>query len=160
MREKEIFWSSYQFLQVLDEKVDIDNLTKDTISYFENVSSLNANEALIYLLGEDADFEKLNMTTINNPMIKVLGMNKKAIRDPHITKSIIKTLNRKIRESYCGKLIIHGHYEFFVADPMALLQHALEPNMNKGNLGYLKEGESFSQISLWSSIFFGATFLS
>lgn len=141
-KEKENFWSSYQFLQVLNKEVNVDELTKNTIKYFSDVSSMDANKTLIYLMGDN---NNLDQTKIDNPIVKILAMNKKAIRDPHIIKSVTKTLNRKIKDSYCGKLLLHGHYEFLIADPYALAQWALKIHGDVKDIGLLKEGESYSQ---------------
>lgn len=143
--EKKNFWSSYQFLQVLKKETRTEEIVKDTLAYFKDVSSMDAVKTMIYLMGESLENDKLNLDEIDNPIVKILAMNKKSIKDPHIMKNIVKSLNRKIKDSYCGKLIMKGHYEFFVSDPYALCQKAFFPEMNPRDMGLLKEGQSYSK---------------
>lgn len=143
--EKSHFWSSYQYIQVLNNSVDIDELIEDTVKYFKDVSTLDSYKTMVYLMGDDADDKRFNFDRVDSPIIKVLGMEPESIGDPHIRSIIIKTLNKKIRESYTGKLLLNGNYQFVVFDPFALAQHALFPVLPSSELGILKEGEHYSQ---------------
>lgn len=148
-KEKTHFFSSYQYLQVLNKEVDIDKLTEKTIEYFKDISTLDANKSLLYLMGDGATETKVDFNKIDNNIVKVLGLDKSAIKDPYIEKTIIKSLNRKIKDSYTGKLLMDGNYQFLVFDCVALLQHALSMNINSSELGLLKEGQTYSKY--WNS---------
>ena len=144
-KEKTHFFTSYQYLQVISKEVDIEKLTNPTIEYFKDVSTLDANKSLLYLMGDGATETKVDFNKIDNNIVKVLGLDKSAIKDPYIEKTIIKSLNRKIKDSYTGKLLMNGNYQFLVFDCVALLQHALSMNIEPSELGVLKEGETYSQ---------------
>jgi hypothetical protein len=141
--EKKVFWSSYQYLQVLGNEVDVRNLCQPTIDYIYDVSSGDADKALIYLMGDRVS-EDIKFNRIDNSLVKILSLEKEAINDPYIKKSVIKSLNRKIKDSYTGKLLINGNYQFILYDCYALAQWAfgIEPT------GLLKENEHFS--SYWN----------
>ena len=143
--EKEYFWSSYQYIQVLDSEVDIPELTRDTVDYFNDVGLMDAKKTLVYMMGEDTKDKDITFDKIDNPIIKVLSVDGNAINDPHIRNNIIRTLNKKIRESYTGKLLLDGNYQFVVFDPYALAQHAFNVDCKKEDLGILKEHEHYSQ---------------
>ena len=139
--EKTSFWSSYQYLQVLKDSVDIDALTNDTVKYFKDVSLLEADKTLIYLMGENVSAEETVFEKIDNLIIRVLGMDSGTIKDPHIRNYVIRTLNKKIRESYTGKLLLNGNYQFVIFDPFALAQHSFGMKAE----GLLGEGFHYSQ---------------
>lgn len=139
-KEKSNIWTSYQYIQVCKNSINIENLVKDTLEYFEDVSSLDADKSLIYFTG-DTDTDNIEFSRIDNYHLKLLSLDKRVIRDPYIRKHIVNTLNKKIKESYSGKIMIDGHYSFMMADPYALSQHAFGIEVS----GILKEGEFFSQ---------------
>ncbi|MFZ2992501.1 MAG: hypothetical protein WA061_02185 [Microgenomates group bacterium] len=140
-KDKKSFMSSYQYIQVLKDDVDIEKLCRPTLDYFNDVSILDGEKALIYLMGSDIE-DDLKFNKIENPIVKALCLNKDVIQDPHIRKSIIKSLNRKIRDSYFGKLLISpGNYQFVLFDPYAIAQHAFGFEAT----GLLGAGEHYSQ---------------
>jgi hypothetical protein len=148
-KEKTHFFTSYQYLQVLNKDVDVDRLTERTIEYFKDVSTLDANKSLLYLMGDGATETKVDFNKTDNNMVKVLGLDKSSIKDPYIEKTIIKSLNRKIKDSYTGKLLMNGNYQFLVFDCVALLQHSLSMNIESSKLGLLSEGKTYSKY--WNS---------
>jgi hypothetical protein len=146
-KQKDFFYSSYQYLQVLNEdKVNIEKLCEPTLNYFKDVSSDDANKAILYLLGDKdyQDLEKL-FEQIDNNVLKALMINKNVIKDSHIKNHIFKTINKKIRNSFMGNLILDGCYQMNIADPVAFMQHALGLSVT----GLLKDKEYYSKY--WSS---------
>lgn len=126
--EKNFFWSSYQYVQVLNlNEKEVEELCKPTIDYIKSVSSEDANSAIIYMLGNktEKDLEKFNIDEVDDKILKVLLFNKGAIKDTYIRNYLLKKLNKKIRESYTGKLLLNGNYQVAVSDPYALSQHSL-----------------------------------
>jgi len=145
--EKSNFFTSYQYLQVLKNDVDIGNLTKDTIRYIEDVGGLHPDTSLIYFTGDNTR-EDMDFSRIDNHQLKLLALNKKTAQDPYVRKYIIRTLNRKIKESYTGKIMVEGHYSFMMADPYALAEHSMGLPVK----GLLNEGQFSSQYWLERNI--------
>ena len=141
-REKDSFFSSYMYLQVLKDSADIEKLCKPTLDYFNEISLLDAEKTLLYLMGTSVDEEGVEFLKIENPIVKALCLNRDCIQDPHIRRSIIKSLNRKIHDSYSGKLLMSpANYQFAIPDLVSLSQHSLGLKVT----GLLREKEVYSE---------------
>lgn len=146
-KDKDVFWSSYQYLQVLDlSDENVESLCAPTINYFKDVSMLDADKSIIYLSG---DIEKGTVTKgwyeKQTVAAKALMLNQDCVHDPYISQLIFKMLNKKIRESYAGKIMLHGNYQFAISDPVALCQHAFGLDVT----GLIEEGFHYSEY--WNS---------
>lgn len=144
--EKDFFWTSYQYLQVLNkENVDFESLLKPTIDYIDNVSGCDPGKAMVYLMGELTKKDDHLIEDFDD-VTKALMLDASSINDPHIRSYILKTLNKKIRESYTGKILVLGNYQFIVYDPVALIQHALGwESKDNAVTGILGDNEHYSQ---------------
>ena len=67
-------------------------------------------------------------------------LNNRLIADPYIQSRIVNSLNKRIEESYYGKLLIAGNYEIMVSDPYAFCEHMFGLEVK----GLLKEKEHYS----------------
>ena len=63
------------------------------------------------------------------------------IDDPYIQQHIVSRLNRKIRDSYIGKLLIDGFYTFAISDPFAFLEYLF----NRPVKGLLRRGQHYNK---------------
>lgn len=143
--DKSVFRSNYQFNQVLNlNDEDIIKLCQPTIDWLEGVSKDNINYALLYLFGDlcnrdDIDYENiLNLT--NDNIAKAVLLNNKLLQDEYVRNTILYSINKKIRESYIGKLILSGNFSVMIPDMLAFMEHAF----NQPVVGALKEFEHYS----------------
>ncbi len=117
---------NYQFLQVLNlDKSNIEGLCKKTLDYFQNTISNNKDFTLLYLLGKNtaSGFDKDIIKKTNDVCTKAIIYNNALIDDSYIKNHIIHSLNKKIRESYIGNILVDGFYTTMVADPYALCEY-------------------------------------
>lgn len=120
--------ANYQFLQVLNlNQSQIENLCKKTVDYFNSILRDNINYVLLYLLGEKSnkEFDKDIFLKINDTVTKALILNNKLIKDPYIQSHLFYSLNKKIKESYFGNLLLNGNYTIIVIDPFAFMENLL-----------------------------------
>lgn len=136
-QEKDSVRTNYQFLQVLDLKEnDVKELCKSTIDWLTGVVGKDINYIKLYLLGKLTKFENINdiWNNIQDPMIKALLINDDVSNDKYISNKIIQSINKKIKESYYGKLITNGNFQFMISDPYAFCEHVFGMEV-KGLLG-------------------------
>lgn len=138
---------NYQFNQILNlNKHDIQNLTKKTIDYFYNIIDGidgDITYALLYLLGKYADSENEESLfgKINDNVTKALLLNNELINDPYISSHLIHSLNKRIKESYIGNLLVDGHYTMLVTDPLAFCEYIFGQEIK----GLLNRGEHYNK---------------
>jgi hypothetical protein len=124
--EKHHTFLNYQFLQALklDQK-QIESLCSKTVEYFENIMSNTKQYACLYLLGSRCKREYDNniLDKIDDPVTKAILLNNNFIEDEYVQNHIINSLNRKIKDSYVGNLLVEGFYCFLIVDPYAFLQY-------------------------------------
>ena len=142
---KDYVFSNYQFLQVEDFTDDeIAELCKPTVDFLEQAIGSNPDITKLYLLGEIANRpleENENiLDEISDPVTKALLLNDKLIEDPYIKNHIIASLNKKIRESYMGNLLLDGNYQTIIADPYAFCEHVFGMEIK----GLLAENQHYS----------------
>jgi len=132
---------NYQFVQVLDLDDDtIKKLCQPTLDFFSNIIKNKIEYTLLYLLGKlsnqkynDINLNPNNLDNLNNldnvfnkiqdAVTKALILNNELIHDPYIKNYLIHSLNKKIKESYIGNLLIHGFYTMAVSDPYAFMEN-------------------------------------
>lgn len=143
------FRSNYQFCQVLNlNDNDIKNLCSPTIDWILGIMGNNIDYTLLYLLGDicnkkDIDYNNiLNLT--NDNIAKALILNNKLIEDEYIRNTIYYSINKKIRETYIGKLILNGNFSVMIPDMFAFMEHAFLQEVK----GALNENEHYS--SYWN----------
>jgi hypothetical protein len=126
-KEKDSFYTSYQLLQVLDlSQEQVENMCKPTVDWIRNVSSGNVNHALLYLLGDMCKKEELNdgwFNTLDNWNLKAVLLNNKLFGDSYFKKSVYQSLNKKIKESKMGKILLPGNWQVCISDPYAFCEH-------------------------------------
>jgi len=146
-KDKNQVQTNYQYLQVssLDDN-DIQELCKDTIEYFRELSGLSWEAIILFLVGslKKEDITKQWFDRLD-PLIKVLFYEPEMIADKFVLDKIKRMISKKIRESYIGVLNIFGNYSTMISDPLALAQHSLGMEV----IGLLKEREFYS--SYWNN---------
>lgn len=149
--DKTAVFTNYQFLQVLnlDTPEKIKELCEPTVEWFDKITSQDSNYSLLYLLGSLCD-KPLNEMEIEEfmdifntlePSVRALILNRDLINDTYIKTKLARSLNRKIEESYLGKLMVNGNFQFMISDPYALAEHIYGLEVK----GLLKEHEHYSQ---------------
>jgi hypothetical protein len=135
---------NYQFLQALklDQK-QIESLCSKTVEYFENIMSGNKDYTLLYLLGSqiDKEYDENIFDKINDNVTKALILENDLISDPYIQSHIQHSIQKKIKESYIGNLLVDGQYTFVVADPIAFLEYIFGQSIK----GFLKRNEHYNK---------------
>ena len=136
-------FSNYQFLQVLDLDDDqIARLCEKTIEYFSGIIGKAPEYTLLYLLGKSASksYDPDLFGKIYDNITKAILLDNKLISDPYIQKYIVRSLNKRIKKSYIGNLLLDGNYQIMINDPYAFMEYmfGMEP------VGLLKEGRHYS----------------
>lgn len=149
--DKTAVFTNYQFLQVLnlDTPEKIKELCEPTVEWFDKITSQDSNYSLLYLLGSLCDKPLNEMETEEfmdifntlEPSVRALILNRDLINDTYIKTKLARSLNRKIEESYLGKLMVNGNFQFMISDPYALAEHIYGLEVK----GLLKEHEHYSQ---------------
>lgn len=140
------FRSNYQFCQAIDlrNESDIEELCQPTVEWLNGICGNDVNRTILFLLGRmlekpGVDYDDiLNLTSDN--VAKSLILNKDMINEEYIKSTIIMSVNKKIRETYLGKLILDGNFSVMIPDMYAFMQHAFGQEVT----GALKEFEHYS----------------
>lgn len=149
--DKTSVFTNYQFLQVLDldtpEKIE--ELCKPTIEWLNKIISQDSDYALLYLLGGLCD-KPLNEMELDDFMnvfnsleapVRALILNRDMLGDNYIKTKLARCLNTKINESYLGKLLVNGNFQFMISEPYSLCEHIYGLPIK----GLLNEFEHYSQ---------------
>lgn len=149
--DKTAVFTNYQFLQVLnlDTPEKIKELCNPTVEWFDKITSQDSNYSLLYLLGSLCDKPLNEMETEEfmdifntlEPSVRALILNRDLINDTYIKTKLARSLNRKIEESYLGKLMVSGNFQFMISEPYSLCEHIYGLPVK----GLLKEHEYYSQ---------------
>lgn len=141
--EKDYIRTNYQFLQVLNlTDDDIKELCKPTLEWIKGISGGNVNDMTFYLLGKlakEPSHEKL-WNNIQDNFIRALLLENRLIDDTYIRARIINSLNKRIKESYIGKILVGGNFQMMIADPYAFCEYIFGMEIK----GLLKEFEHHS----------------
>lgn len=143
--DDEYFRSNYQFCQVLDLKdEDIPELCNDTVNWLSNIVGNDINYTLLYLMGNACNDPNLDLQhlggVVSDPIVGALILNHRMIDDEFVQRSIRQSINKKIKESYIGKLILKGNFSVMIPDMYAFMEHAFGMEVK----GLLKEHEHYS----------------
>jgi len=141
--EKTCMFTNYQFLQVLNlDDNDIFGLCKQTVDWLKGVSCGDLDKTELYLLGSVANNidAKKAFDSVQDNFLKCLLMDNSLICDNYIKNRIIKSINKKIKESYFGNLIVDGNFMARISDPYALCEHIFGLKIN----GLLSANEHYS----------------
>ena len=147
--EKKSVFTNYQFLQVLDFKQrDLEKFCDYTVEWLKDVCGGDVNKLLLYLMGKAARSERLSdvWQRIGDPYVKAMLLNHDLARDSYIRDRITRSVEKKVRLAKMGKLATDGNFQFMIADPYGLAQHAFGLKVT----GLLKEHEHYSQY--WNKI--------
>lgn len=147
-KDKTSVFTNYQFLQVLnlDTNDKIKNLCDPTLNWFDKIINKDASYTLLYLLGDvcNRDIDDIcnsGMFYNLDNMVKALLYCKDLIEDTYIKSRVERYINTKIRESYIGKLLVDGNFQFMISDPYALCEHIYGLEVK----GLLNEYEHYSK---------------
>lgn len=142
-------FTNYQFLQVLNIDDDqIKSLCQKTIDYFKTVAGGDARYSLLYFLGKVCNADKLEdnwMDEIDDPIVKGILLNNDLVKDRYVKHHILYSLNKKIKESYIGNLLVDGNYSVMISDPYAFCEHLFGLSVK----GLLDEFEHYS--NFWNN---------
>lgn len=144
--DSDYIYTNYQFLQVEDiPNQGIENLAKSTLDFFEQAIGYDADITKLYLLGKIANQpldESLDvLKKVSDPITKALLLRSDFIDDPYIRAHIISSLNKKIRDSYIGNLLLNGNYQTIIADPYAFCEHIFDMEVK----GLLSQNTHYSK---------------
>ena len=142
-KDKTVTTTNYQFLQALDlDNAQIESLCSKTVGFFDKTINSDWVYSVLYLMGTLADVEYNDtiFDSINDIATKVLILNNELINDPYIKNYLVKSLNKKIKESYVGSLIVNGNYSFIVQDPYAFCEYIFDKPIK----GLLDEWQHYS----------------
>jgi hypothetical protein len=136
--------TNYQFLQVLDMKQDdVEKICNTTLHWLKGVSGLDRVYSMLFLMGNlaNGDDPELIYSSISDNIVKALAINHNMIKDDYIRQKLISAINKKIKESYIGKLLVRGCFSTMIPDPYAMMEWVFGLPVK----GLLKEYEHYSQ---------------
>lgn len=143
--------TNYQFIQALDIRDDdVPNICKTTKEWLEGVSGMDPNQAMLFLMGslssryDDADKIYNN---INDKIVKALAAAPEIINDEYIRQKLIQNINKKIKESYLGKLVVKGCFSTMIPDPYAFMEWAFSDGDISKVKGLLSTRENVQEIT-------------
>lgn len=143
--EKIKMFTNYQFLQILNlSDSDIEGLCKPTIEWVKNVACGDIDFTELYLLGKIANSKDTDKIwgKVQDEFLKCLIIENKLINDSYCKNRIIKSINKKINESYFGNLMVDGNFMARISDPYALSEHIFGMEI-KGLIGDNEHYSSF-----------------
>lgn len=119
---------NYQFIQATNQsKESISNLCSTTVNWFNNLLGGSKEYLKLYMFGSACDKLDLKAGEIydntNDIISKAIFLNDDLIDDPYVKKHIYRSINKKIKDSYLGKLIVSGNFQIMLSDPYALMEH-------------------------------------
>lgn len=135
--------TNYQFVQVLNmQEKDVEELCDDTLKWLQGVSGLDRNMSMLFLMGDLANGENPNEVydKISDNIVKALAINPQMLKDDYVRQKLISAINKKIKESYIGKLIVPGCFSTMIPDPYAFMEWAFQMPVH----GLLQEHEHYS----------------
>lgn len=140
--EKTMMMTNYQFLQVLNlTDEDIVGLCSQTSDWLKGVACGDLQKTKLYLLGNIANKKDARKAfdSVQDSFVKCLLMEKELMKDEYIRFRIVKSINKRIKESYFGNLIINGNFMARISDPYAQCEFmfGLEPK------GLLKDKQHY-----------------
>jgi hypothetical protein len=140
--DNKFVFSNYQFLQAQDlDKDKIQSLCDKTINYFGDIIKDDISSTLLYLLGRITNkYDENILNKIDDPVAKALILNNELINEPYIHNHIIRSMNKKIKDSYIGNLLLDGNYQIMISDPYAFMEHMFSLPVK----GLLAKGEHYS----------------
>ena len=137
--------TNYQFCQVLDlQDEDVEELCSETVNWLKGVSGNNREQAMLFLMGNLADkYDNPNelYKNVSDNIVKALAVNPEMLNDGYIRQKLTSAINKKINESYIGKLIVRGCFSTMIPDPYALMEWAFGLEVK----GLLKNKEHYSR---------------
>jgi hypothetical protein len=149
-QENNYTFLNYQFIQALqlnDEQIEF--LCNQTLDYFNFILKNRIEYTLLYLLGKNSmSYSVEILSQIYDNTTKALILNNKLIEDPYIKNHILHSLNKKIKESYIGNLLVDGQYTFMVSDPYAFMEYIFGMPIN----GLLGRNEHYNKYWLDKNI--------
>lgn len=144
-QDKNYSTSTYQYVQNLNiiDDSQIEHLCKKTLDWFKNITGDDWVYTQLFLMG-DIDISRIDekwFDNLNNPLLQCLLLEPKLIKDKQINSKVQRLINKKIKESYLGILLLNANYQFMVGDPVAQVEWGLGLQVQ----GLLKEGQHYSQ---------------
>ena len=114
-------FTNYQFLQVLDlDESQIEGICSKTIDWLGHVMGGDIMSTILYMAGT----KPFDIGNIDDYALLSLIYNNDMINDSYIRNRIIRSLNKRIRQAYSGKLLMNGNFSFVCCDPYAFLEYA------------------------------------
>lgn len=131
-------FTNYQFLQVLDlDDSQIENICQPTLDWIDDVSGGDIMKLILYMCGVD---KEVDIRQMDDYALLSLIYNNDLIEDSYIKTKIFRSINKKIRQSYAGKLILDGNFSHMASDPYAFLEYVFGLPV----VGLLKNEEHFN----------------
>jgi hypothetical protein len=136
---------NYQFVQATQQdKQSVEKLCKNTVDWFNGLLGGSKEYIKLYMFGKSCDNKDLNVPQLyratDDIISKALILNDDLIDDPYIKKHVYKSINKKIKDSYIGKLIVDGNFQTMLADPYGLMEHVYKMPV----VGLLKRDQYYS----------------
>jgi hypothetical protein len=141
---------NYQFIQATNQTKDsVPELCKKTVDWFDGLLGGSKEYLKLYMFGKacNGSIESAAELYSNTDDVisKAILLNDDLIDDLYIKRHIYRSINKKIKDSYLGKLIVDGNFQTILSDPYALMEHVFEMNV----VGLLPRDKYYS--SYWTN---------
>ena len=136
---------NYQFIQATKQTKDsVVELCKPTLEWFGGILGGSKEYLKLYMFGKACeknviDFQDLYDKT-EDTIAKAIFLNDDLVEDKYIKNHIYKSINRRIKNSYIGKLVVDGNFQTMLSDPYAFMEHVFDMKV----VGLLKRDEYYS----------------
>lgn len=126
---------NYQFIQATNQNKDsVPELCKKTVDWFDGLLGGSKEYLKLYMFGKTCNGSiesaaELYSST-DDVISKAILLNDDLIDDPYIKRHIYRSINKKIKDSYLGKLIVDGNFQVVLSDPYALMEHVFGMSVN------------------------------
>jgi hypothetical protein len=136
---------NYQFIQATNQnKKSVVGLCQKTVDWFDSLLGGSKDFLKLYMFGNvcnRTDISPENIYDNTDDIIsKAIFLNDDLIDDPYVKKNVYRSINKKIKDSYIGKLIVDGNFQTVIADPYALMEHVFDLPVH----GLLNRNEYYS----------------
>lgn len=125
---------NYQFIQATNQTKDsVPALCKQTVEWFDGLLGGSKDYLKLYMFGKACNAPIDNISDLysntDDVISKAIILNDDLVDDPYIKRHIYRSINKKIKDSYLGKLIVNGNFQVVLSDPYALMEHVFGMNV-------------------------------
>lgn len=125
--EKNFTNLNYQFVQATNQNHrSVIKLCQPTVEYLNKILFDDPNYLKIYAMNSATEHEygfDLDMFKRIPIPFRALLIDEEMLNDKYVKDAYIKSLNKKIRDTYIGVIMVKGNYQVAISDPYAFMEY-------------------------------------